>query len=185
MPSKLHEQWKRDLFNHLDRKLSGCIGCEIGESQDSHAPTYRGRHHEPSQEVLWTCERMHPHAYDVLRGAGSVVMEKYQSAPVSGRCCPELLQHIRSWPGHERALWLGLTQRVWIPALSGSSGPVRPIVENLRGKLVDNADDPPQSSTSRGSDTGWVRGRNMRGHDFYSGSPSRILNTSGQLLSLL
>ena len=90
MPSKQHEQWKRDLFNHLDRKLSGCIGCEIGESQDSHAPTYRGRHHEPSQELLWTCERMHPHAYDVLRGAGFVVMEKYQSAPVSGRCCPDL-----------------------------------------------------------------------------------------------
>ena len=30
MPSKQHEQWKRDLFDHLDRKLSGCIGCEFG-----------------------------------------------------------------------------------------------------------------------------------------------------------
>ena len=97
----------------------------------------------------------------------------------------ELLQHIRSWPGYERALWVGLTQRVWSPAHSGSSGPVRPLVENLRGKLVDDADNPPQSSTSRGSDTGWVRGRNMRNRGFYSGSPSRILNTPGQLLSLL
>ena len=90
MPSKQHEQWKRDLFDHLDRKLSGCIGCEFGESPDSHAPTYRGSHREPSQQILWTCERMHPHAYDVLRGAGYVVMEEYQSAPVSGRCCPDL-----------------------------------------------------------------------------------------------
>ena len=90
MPSKQHERWKRDLFKHLERKLSGCIECEFGENQDSHAPTHRGRHREPSQEILWTCERMHPHAYDVLRGAGFVVMEKYQSAPVSGRCCPDL-----------------------------------------------------------------------------------------------
>ena len=90
MPSKQHEQWKRDLFNHLDRKLSGCIGCEFGESLDSHAPTYRGSHGRPSQQILWTCERMHPHAYDVLQGAGCVVMEEYQSAPVSGRCCPDL-----------------------------------------------------------------------------------------------
>ena len=38
MPSKQHEQWKRDLFNHLDGKLSGCIACEFGEGRDSHAP---------------------------------------------------------------------------------------------------------------------------------------------------
>ncbi len=90
MPSKQHEQWKHDLYNHLDRKLSGCIGCELGESLESHAPAYLGHHREPSQEILWTCERMHPHAFDVLRGAGSVVMEKNQSAPVSGRCRPDL-----------------------------------------------------------------------------------------------
>lgn len=90
MPSKQHEQWKRDLFDHLDRKLSGCIGCEFGESMDGHSPTHRGSHRGPSQQILWTCERMHPHAYDVLRGAGYVVMEEYQSAPVSGRCCPDL-----------------------------------------------------------------------------------------------
>ena len=90
MPSKQHEQWKRDLFNHLDRKLSGCVGCEFGESPDTHPPTCRGSHREPSQQMLWTCERMHPHAYDVLRGTGYVVMEEYQSAPASGRCCPDL-----------------------------------------------------------------------------------------------
>ena len=90
MPSEQHEQWKRDLFNHLDRKLSGCISCEFGKSPDSRAPTYGARHGEPSQQILWTCERMHPHAYDLLRGAGSVVMEKYQSAPASGRCRPDL-----------------------------------------------------------------------------------------------
>ena len=33
---------------------------------------------------------MHPHGYDVLRGAGFVEMEKYQSAPRSGRCCPDI-----------------------------------------------------------------------------------------------
>ena len=38
MASKQHEKWNRDLFDHLDRKLSGCISCEIGESRDSHAP---------------------------------------------------------------------------------------------------------------------------------------------------
>ena len=37
MASKQHEKWNRDLFDHLDRKLSGCISCEIGESRDSHA----------------------------------------------------------------------------------------------------------------------------------------------------
>ena len=56
MPSQQHEQWKQDLFDHLDRKLSGCVSCEFGESWDSHAPTHRGRHPEPSQQVLWTCE---------------------------------------------------------------------------------------------------------------------------------
>ena len=90
MPSKLHEQWKRDLFEHLDSKLSGCIACEFGEGRDSHAPTHRGRHRQPSQHILWTCERMHPHDYDLLRGAGFVVMEQQQSAPVSGRCRPDL-----------------------------------------------------------------------------------------------
>ena len=90
MPSRQHEQWKQDLFDHLDRKLSGCISCEFGESGDGHAPTHRGRHREPSQQMLWTCERMHPHSYDLLRGAGFVVMEQQQSAPNSGRCRPDL-----------------------------------------------------------------------------------------------
>ena len=34
MPSQQHEQWKQDLFDHLDRKLSGCVSCEFGESRD-------------------------------------------------------------------------------------------------------------------------------------------------------
>ena len=90
MPSQQHEQWKQDLFDYLGRKLSGCVSCEFGESRDSHAPTHRGRHREPSQQVLWTCERMHPHSYDLLRGAGFVVMEQQQSAPIAGRCRPDL-----------------------------------------------------------------------------------------------
>ena len=90
MPSQQHEQWKQDLFDHLDRKLSGCVSCEFGQSRNSHTPTHRGRHREPSQQVLWTCERMHPHSYDLLRGAGNVVMERQQSAPMSGRCRPDL-----------------------------------------------------------------------------------------------
>ena len=90
MPSQQHEQWKQDLFNHLDRKLGGCVSCEFGERRDSHAPTHRGRHREPSQQVLWTCERMHPHSYDLLRGAGYVVMEQQQTAPIAGRCRPDL-----------------------------------------------------------------------------------------------
>ena len=90
MPSKQHEQWKHDLFNHLDRKLSGCISCEVVHNREDHLPSHRGTHREPSQQIMWTCERMHPHTYDLLRGAGYVVMEKYQSAPESGRCCPDL-----------------------------------------------------------------------------------------------
>ena len=90
MPSQQHEQWKQDLFDHLDHKLSGCVSCEFGEGRDSHAPTHRGRHREPSQQVLWTCERMHPHSYDLLRGAGFVVMEQQQSAPIGGRCRPDI-----------------------------------------------------------------------------------------------
>ena len=33
---------------------------------------------------------MHPHSYDLLRGAGFVVMEQQQSAPTGGRCRPDL-----------------------------------------------------------------------------------------------
>lgn len=90
MPSEQHGQWKHDLYDHLDRKLCGCSSCEIGRHPDSHSPAYRGNHHEPSQRILWTCERMHPHDYDLLRSAGSVVMEKYQSSPSGTRCCPDL-----------------------------------------------------------------------------------------------
>ena len=59
------------------------------EQEQSH-PTHRGRHRDPSQQVLWTCERMHPHSYDLLRGAGLVVMEQQQSAPIGGRCRPDI-----------------------------------------------------------------------------------------------
>ena len=90
MPSEQHDQWKGDLFRHLDRKLSGCVLCEMGEERDDHRPMPRGQHREPSQEIMWTCERMHPHAFDVLRGAGFVEMEKYQYAPHGGRCCPDV-----------------------------------------------------------------------------------------------
>ena len=87
MPSKQHEQWKHDLFNHLDRKLSGCVACEFGEARDNHAPTHRGSHLGPSQQILWPCEQMHPHSYDLLRGAGFVVLEQNQYSPVGGRKC--------------------------------------------------------------------------------------------------
>ena len=91
MPSKQHEQWKHDLFNHLDRKLSGCVACEFGEGRDNHAPTHRGSHRDPSQQILWSCEQMHPHSYDLLRGAGCVVLEQNQHSPVSGtRCRPDI-----------------------------------------------------------------------------------------------
>ena len=90
MPSKHHEQWKGDLFGNLDRKLSGRVGCEFGESPESYAPTYRGSRCGQSQQILWTCERMHPHTYDVHQSAGYVVMEEYKSTPISGRCCPDL-----------------------------------------------------------------------------------------------
>ena len=33
---------------------------------------------------------MHPHSYDLLRGAGYVVMEQQQFAPIGGRCRPDL-----------------------------------------------------------------------------------------------
>lgn len=90
MPSQQHEEWKQDHFDHLDRKLSGCISCEFGEGRCSHAPTHRGRHREPSQQVLWTCERMHPHSYDLPRRVGFEVMEQRQSAPIGGRCLPDI-----------------------------------------------------------------------------------------------
>ena len=32
MPSQQHEQWKQDLFDHLDRKLSGCVSCEAHDA---------------------------------------------------------------------------------------------------------------------------------------------------------
>ena len=87
MPSKQHEQWKQGLFNHLDHKLSGCIVCEFGEGRDNHAPTHRGSQREPSQQILWPCEQMHPHSYDLLRGAGFVVLEQNQYSPVGGTIC--------------------------------------------------------------------------------------------------
>ena len=90
MPSEQHEQWKHDLFDHLSRKLSGCIYCEVGKDPHNHQPMFRGQHIEPSQRILWTCDQMHPHDYDLLRGAGSVVMEKQQEAPSSGKCFPDI-----------------------------------------------------------------------------------------------
>ena len=91
MPSKQHEQWKHDLFNHLDHKLSGCVACEFGEGRDDHAPTHRGSHLGPSQQILWPCEQMHPHSYDLLRGAGFVVLEQNQYSPVDGtKCRPDI-----------------------------------------------------------------------------------------------
>ena len=80
----------QDLFDHLDRKLSGCVSCDLGGSRDSRAPTHRGRHREPSQQIVWMCERMHLHSYDLLRGTGFVVMEQQQSAPIVGRCRPDV-----------------------------------------------------------------------------------------------
>ena len=58
MPSEQHEQWKRELFSHLDRKLSGCISCEFGHCQEDHIPSHRGAHRDPTQQIMWTCERM-------------------------------------------------------------------------------------------------------------------------------
>ena len=52
MPSKQHEQRKHDLFDHLDRKVSGCVACGLEENPESHAPTHRGSHREPSQQLL-------------------------------------------------------------------------------------------------------------------------------------
>ena len=48
MPSEQHEQWKRDLFNHLERKLNGCIGCGIGEDPKDHLPVHKGHQCDPS-----------------------------------------------------------------------------------------------------------------------------------------
>ena len=70
MPSKQHEQRKQDLFNHLDHKLSGCIVCEFGEGRDNHAPTHRGSHREPSQQILWPCEQMHSGVDRIIRYLG-------------------------------------------------------------------------------------------------------------------
>lgn len=42
-----------------------------------------------------------------IAGPGKEVSEKSLELNV----CAEMLQHIRAWPGCERALWLGLTQR--------------------------------------------------------------------------
>ncbi len=42
-----------------------------------------------------------------VAGPGKEVSEKSLELNV----CAEMLQHIRTWPGCERALWLGLTQR--------------------------------------------------------------------------
>ena len=56
MPSEQHEQWKRDLFNHLERKLNGCIGCGIGEDPKDHLPVHRGHQYFPSQQIIWRCQ---------------------------------------------------------------------------------------------------------------------------------
>ena len=91
MPSQQHEQWKQDLFDHLDRKLSGCISCEFEREPGTVTPPrIAGGTGSLPSKILWTCERMHPHSYDLLRGAGFVVMEQQQSAPIGGRCRPDL-----------------------------------------------------------------------------------------------
>ena len=56
-------------------------------------------------------------------GSGKEVSEKSLELNV----CAEVLQHIRTWPGCERALWLGLTQRqerrTGLDELIGNVGP--------------------------------------------------------------
>ena len=69
MPSEQHEQWKRDLFNHLERKLNGCIGCGLGEDPKDHLPVHKGHQYDPSQQIIWTCEQMHPHVLGVFQEA--------------------------------------------------------------------------------------------------------------------
>ena len=43
------------------------------------------------KQILWSCEQMHPHSYDLLRGAGFVVLEQNQYSPVDGtKCRPDI-----------------------------------------------------------------------------------------------
>ena len=106
MPSKQHEQRKQDLFNHLDHKLSGCIVCEFGEGRDNHAPTHRGSHREPSQQILWPCEQMHSGVDRIIRylggGALPAVLETVAVAVVerlwrSIRGGGKLVAEARNW----------------------------------------------------------------------------------------
>ena len=90
MPSQQHEQWKRDLFNHLDSKLGGCIACEVGEaprmgvyprayggtSQRAHrrpplaglSPRLRGNRYDPiaDGDVMGLSPRLRGNRYDPI-----------------------------------------------------------------------------------------------------------------------
>ena len=90
--SRQHERWRLPLLGDLERRLSGCIWCELGLRREHppwcHVPFPKTS--KPWQFVTWQCEQLHAHAYDLLDGAHRVVGERQQSAPSGTRCRPDI-----------------------------------------------------------------------------------------------
>lgn len=93
MPGKQHDNLKIAIWDFLDRKLSGCMTCEFpykSDDTEGHKPTFRHHFNNEFVELLFFCEKGHPHQYDVLYGAGYVVNEERQTLPDGRYCVPDI-----------------------------------------------------------------------------------------------
>ena len=86
MPSKQHEQLADAIWSCLDRKLSGCLDCEMSlepfsPKPEAHTPTPSYRRVPMHSEILFFCEQGHPHQYNLLFDAAYAVRELTHVSP--------------------------------------------------------------------------------------------------------
>ena len=86
MPGKQHEQLVDAIWNCLDRKLSGCLDCEMSlepfnPKPEEHTPTPSYRRTPMHSEILFFCEKQHPHQYNLLFDAAYAEKELRHISP--------------------------------------------------------------------------------------------------------
>ena len=90
MPSRQHEDAKRTLFEHLQRKLSDAPEA-VAQMGESHPPFHDSSTVSPSDQLVdWTCERLHEHVLHILTGASSVAIERRHSMSDGSPCIPDI-----------------------------------------------------------------------------------------------
>ena len=86
MPSEQHERLVDAIWKFLDRKLSGCLDCEMSRDSfarnpEDHEPTPSYRRTPVHSEILFFCEKQHPHQYNLLFDAAYAEKELRHVSP--------------------------------------------------------------------------------------------------------